>query len=93
MNDLIINYEQTFGLGKQIINKGDELNEIILKIQSVLAELQVSWQGEEANKILNNLEEETIEMKNLSFSINEIGMLIQTVAASYQSITFSDINL
>lgn len=45
MNDLNINYEETINLGREIMNKGDELGEIIFKIQSILASLQMSWQG------------------------------------------------
>lgn len=92
MNDLSINYEETLGLGKEIMNKGDELNEIILKIKNILSELQLSWQGEDAKKILSKLEEETNEMKNLSLAVNEIGILIQSVATGYQSITYNGIN-
>ena len=93
MNDLNINYEQTLNLGKEVMNKGDELGEIIFKIQSIIAELQASWQGEDANKFLNNLEEETNEMKNLSLTVNEIGLLIQKIANTYQTIATNNMKL
>lgn len=93
MNDLSINYEETINLGKEVMNKGDELGEIIFKIQNIIAELQMSWQGEDANRFLNNLEEETNEMKNLSITVNEIGLLIQRVANTYQNIATNNMNL
>ena len=92
MDGLSINYEETINLGREIINKGDEVGEIIFKIQSIISELQVYWQGEDANKFLNVLEEDTNEMKKLSTAINEIGLLLQKVANTYQNITYTNMN-
>lgn len=92
MDGLSINYEETINLGREIINKGDEVGEIIFKIQSIISELQVYWQGEDANKFLNVLEEDTNEMKKLSTAINEIGLLLQKVANTYQNITYNNMN-
>ena len=92
MDGLSINYEETINLGSEIINKGDEVREIIFKIQSIISELQVYWQGEDANKFLNVLEEDANEMKKLSTAINEIGLLLQKVANTYQNITYNNMN-
>lgn len=88
MNGLNINYDEVIALGSQIFNKGDEFNEIVQKIDSVLNELSLCWQGEDATKVLNELEDECKEMKQYALCINEIGLLLQKVANRYQSISY-----
>lgn len=90
MNGLNINYDEIITLGNQIFNKGDEFNEVISKIESVINELSISWQGADAFKVLNELSEECKEMKNYALCINEIGLLLQRVANRYQSISYGN---
>lgn len=90
MNGLNINYDEIITLGNQIFNKGDEFNEVISKIESVINELSISWQGVDSVKVLNELSEECKEMKNYALAINEIGLLLQKVANRYQSISYGN---
>lgn len=88
MNNSIINYEETLNLGMQIINKGEEFHDTVLKVQNTIDELQYVWQGEEAKAFFAGMNEELEDMKSLAIAINEIGNLLQTVATTYQQITF-----
>lgn len=90
MNGLNINYDEVIMLGSQIFNKGDEFNEVVLKVEGVLNELSTYWQGNDATKVLNNLSEECKEMKQYALCINEIGLLLQKVANRYQSISYGN---
>jgi len=92
MNNSIINYEETIRLGMQIVDKGDEFNEIVLKIQNTINELEYVWQGEEAKTFFDGINEEIEDMRLLAISINEIGVLLQKVANTYQQITFNNMN-
>ena len=93
MNGLNINYDEVINLGSQIFNKGDEFGEIVEKINGVLNELSTCWQGEDANRVLNNLSDECKEMKQYALCINEIGLLLQKVANRYQSISYGNNDL
>lgn len=93
MENLIINYDETINLGVQIVNKGEEFNDIVLKIRSVLDELETAWSGEDAEAFFNGIYEEIEDMKLLAISINEIGTLLQKTASAYQSITFESMNI
>ncbi len=93
MNGLNINYDEVINLGSQIFNKGDEFGEIVEKINGVLNELSTCWQGEDANRVLNNLADECKEMKQYALCINEIGLLLQKVANRYQSISYGNNDL
>lgn len=90
MNNSIINYEETIKLGLQIVNKGDEFSEIVLKIQNTINELEYVWQGEEAKTFFDGINEEIEDMRLLAIAINEIGVLLQKVANTYQQITFDN---
>lgn len=90
MNGLNINYDEVITLGSQIFNKGDEFNEVVLKVEGVLNELSTCWQGADATKTLNKLSDECKEMKQYALCINEIGLLLQKVANRYQSISYGN---
>lgn len=90
MNGLNINYDEVITLGSQIFNKGDEFNEVVLKVEGVLNELSTCWQGADATKTLNNLSDECKEMEQYALCINEIGLLLQKVANRYQSISYGN---
>lgn len=87
MNGLNINYEQTILLGKEIILKKDEFDDVIKKIEETLLELNSAWQGEDATKFIDDLYNDTQEMKQYSNAISEFGLLLQKVASTYQQIS------
>ena len=63
MENIIINYDETINLGVQIVNKGEEFNDIVLKIRSVLDELETAWSGEDADNFFALISEEIEDMK------------------------------
>lgn len=91
MNGLNINYEQTILLGKEIMQKADEFNDVINKIEEKIFELNEVWKGEDANNFINDLSNDTKEMKKYSMSINELGLLLQKVANTYSEISNNNI--
>lgn len=91
MNGLNINYEQTILLGKEIMQKADEFNDVINKIEEKIFELNEVWKGEDANNFINDLSNDTKEMKKYSMSINELGLLLQKVANTYREISNNNI--
>ena len=93
MNNSIINYDETINLGIQIVNKGEEFYETVLKVQNTINELQYVWQGEEAKSFFDGMNEEIENMKSLAIAINEIGNLLQRVANTYQQITFNNMTM
>lgn len=92
MNNLNINYEETINLGINVTNKGEEIDEIVLKIKNVIEELSISWQGEDASRFLNNLNEQLDDMQKLSIVINELGQLIQKTASDYKQVSLNNMN-
>lgn len=87
MNGLNINYEQTILLGKEIMSKAEEFDDVIKKIEEVLENLKLVWQGNDATKFIEELTNDTMDMKSYYNVINDIGILLQSTAQMYQNIS------
>ncbi len=87
MNGLNINYEQTILLGKEIMSKAEEFDDVIKKIEEVLENLKLVWQGNDATKFIEELTNDTMDMKSYCNVINDIGILLQSTAQMYQNVS------
>lgn len=84
MNDLNINYGETISVGNQVTTKGEEFSELLNKIKTVNSELKTYWEGTDASKYTNAVEQQAAYMEQLAATVNEIGSFLVKVGNAYQ---------
>lgn len=84
MNDLNINYGETISVGNQVTTKGEEFSELLNKIKTVNSELKTYWEGTDALKYTNAVEQQAAYMEQLAATVNEIGSFLVKVGNAYQ---------
>ena len=82
--DLKINYGETITVGNQIVNKGNEFQDLLNRIKNINAELQTYWEGQDASKYTTAVNEQAEQMQKLATTINEIGEFLGRVGRAYQ---------
>lgn len=82
--DLKINYQETINVGNQVTTKTEEFESLLSKIKNVNSNLKSAWQGTDATKYTNAVEEQTVYMEKLGESMNEIGAFLIKVGQAYQ---------
>lgn len=88
--DLRINYGETITVGNQVSDKGSEFQELLNRIKSVNAELQSYWEGQDASKYTNAVNDQSEEMQKLVNTINEIGEFLVKVGRAYEEVANSN---
>ena len=87
MSDLRINYSETISVGNQVTERGGEFQELLNKIKSVNSELKTYWEGSDASKYANAVEQQAQYMQQLTDTINEIGAFLVQVGNAYQEVS------
>lgn len=84
MDSLRINYSETISVGNQVTEKANEFQELLNKVKSVNSELKTYWEGSDASKYSESVEQQAEYMQKLSDTINEIGRFLVKVGNAYQ---------
>lgn len=84
MDSLRINYEETISVGNQVSNKGGEFQDLLTKIKSINSELKSYWEGSDASKYADAVEQQSVYMQELADTINEIGGFLVKVGQAYR---------
>ena len=84
MDGLKINYSETISVGNQVTEKGGEFQELLNKIKATNSELKTYWEGSDASKYSNAVEQQAEYMQQLTDTINEIGSFLVKVGQAYQ---------
>lgn len=84
MADLTINYSETISVGNGVTEKGGEFQELLNKIKSINADLKSYWEGSDASKYSNAVEQQAEYMQQLSDTIDEIGAFLVKVGNAYR---------
>ena len=85
--DLKINYQETINVGNQVTTKTEEFKTLLSKIKNVNSNLKTAWQGTDATKYTNAVEEQTVYMEKLGEAMNEIGAFLVKVGNAYQEVS------
>ncbi len=83
-DSLRINYSETMSVGNQVSQKGGEFQTLLNKIKSANSELKSYWEGSDASKYSNAVEQQAEYMQKLTDTINEIGEFLVKVGQAYQ---------
>lgn len=84
MADLRINYSETISVGNQVTEKGGEFQELLNSVKATNSELKSYWEGSDASKYSNAVEQQAEYMQQLSDTIDEIGAFLVKVGQAYQ---------
>lgn len=90
--DLKINYQETINVGNQVTAKTEEFKTLLSKIKNVNSNLKTVWQGTDATKYTNAVEEQTVYMEKLGEAMNEIGAFLVKVGNAYQEVSQANAN-
>ena len=90
--DLRINYEETISTGNQIISKGGEFQDLLIRIKSTNSELQTYWEGSDASKYSTTVAQQAEQMQQLANTINEIGEFLVKVGKAYEEAAQNNAN-
>ncbi len=82
--DLKINYDETISVGNQVQTKGSEFQSLLNQIKTTNQDLKAAWEGQDASKYANAVEEQAQSMQKLCDTINEIGEFLVKVGQAYQ---------
>lgn len=82
--DLNINYDETISVGNQVTQKTEEFRTLLAKIKNVNSNLKTAWEGSDATKYTNAVEEQALSMEKLSNAMEEIGAFLVKVGKAYQ---------
>ena len=82
--DLRINYQETKSTGRQVTSKGEEFSTLLRQITSINNELQSYWEGQDASKYSNSVNEQAQTMQKLAEKIDEIGAFLVKVGEAYE---------
>ena len=84
MADLRINFQATIGTGNSVISKGEEFGEVLEKINGINNDLKAYWEGQDASKYAQAVEEQAKVMKELEATIKEIGTFLTKAGNAYK---------
>ena len=84
MNDLRINYQETKLAGTTVTKKAEDFQELLNKIKSVNEELKTYWEGSDASKYTEAVEEQAIQMQQLDDVVKEIGAFLVQTGKAYE---------
>ena len=90
--DLRINYQETISVGNQVSVKAEEFKNLLSRIRNVNSRLETAWQGTDASKYTNAVEEQTVYMDKLGEAMNEIGNFLVKVGNAYQEASQANAN-
>lgn len=90
--DLRINYQETMSVGNQITTKGEEFKTLLTRIKNVNSNLKSAWEGSDATKYTNAVEEQLVYMDKLASAIDEIGTFLVKVGTAYQEASEANAN-
>lgn len=90
--DLKINYQETINVGNQVAAKTEEFKTLLSKIKNVNSNIKNAWQGTDATKYTNAVDEQTAYMEKLSEAMNEIGTFLVKVGNTYQEVSQANAN-
>lgn len=85
--DLRIDYAQTRNLGNNVSTKGDEFKNLLSKVKSANESLRSYWEGKDAIKYANQVEEQAKVMDQLAATIDEIGRYLVRVGDAYEKVS------
>ena len=84
--DLSIDYGKTRALGDSIIEKGNDFNEILTKVNSENENLRNYWKGSDAEKYTGAVAVEIENMRVLYQAITEMGEFLVQAANAYEKV-------
>ena len=82
--NLKINFQETVNVGNNVMTKGEEFKALLARIKTVNNNLKEAWQGGDAEKYSNAVEEQTMYMDKLASAIDEAGAFLVKVGKTYQ---------
>lgn len=82
--DLSINYEETKSVGNQVSERGSEFQSLLNDINGINDNLKASWEGSDALKYADAVEQQAVTIQQLVDSINSIGEYLVNVGNAYQ---------
>ena len=85
--DLRVNYDETITTGNNVTNKGEEFEQLLNKINAVNNNLKAYWEGQDASKYSNAVEQQAQTMKALQETIVEIGAFLVKAGNSYKEVS------
>ncbi len=85
--DLKINYEETISVGNQITTKSEEFKTLLSRIRNVNSNLKAAWEGSDATKYTNAVEDQAVYMDKLAAAMDELGAFVSKVGRTYQEVS------
>ncbi len=85
MADLTVSYTELRALGNNVQAKGEEFGSLLAKIAENNNALKTAWEGTDASKYSNTVEEQSQVMNKLKNTIVEIGAYLVKAADLYEA--------
>lgn len=82
--DLRVNYQETITTGNLVREKGGDFQSLLEKIRTINTELKGYWEGQDAAKYTEAIENHAVTMKKLGETITEVGIFLGKVGKTYQ---------
>lgn len=90
--NLAINYDETRNIGNQLINKSEDLKNLLNNINNINEQISQSWAGNDAAKYFATVNEQAQYMRQLADTISEIGNYLIKVSNAYQNASNGNAN-
>lgn len=84
MAQLNINYEETKTTGKSVVNEATDFKKLLSEIRSLNSTLKTYWQGNDASKYTERVDDQAATMDLLGQKIEDIGNFLQQVGKAYE---------
>lgn len=81
--NLRVNFEELDRLGTNVGYKGEAFQQLLDEIKSINTQLEGYWQGSDATKYTNAVNEQAKTMQDLADTINEISQFLIKAGKTY----------
>ena len=90
--NLSVNHENLDIAGATVLSHNNDFRDLLASIQSINDSLTQVWQGQDAAKYTNAINEQAQTMKQLSDTIESIGNYLRKVSAAYRDAQENNMN-
>lgn len=84
--NLKINFDELKSVSSVVGHKGEEMQELLTRINQINNELKSEWEGQDASKYSLAVEEQAKTVQKLINTINEISQFLSKASDTYRQV-------
>lgn len=90
--NLKVNFDELKSVSANVGHKGEEMQELLTRINQINSELKTEWEGQDASKYSAAVEEQAKTVQKLINTINEISRFLAKASDTYRQVMEDNAN-